>query len=171
MKKSSNFWQFLCNLVPGALEMEYGFMKNGSTLLLVFILAIFIPSFLYIDELMLLSAFVVYVYAFFHARRLRKMDEEELKLKQDIFIWDEFTGSHTKDLPQEKMRKYTGIAALVLGVIGLFKMAEHILIDYAAIEKAHPIIAQLMDLTPDIIFSILIIVVGILLIRGKKENL
>lgn len=167
MSKGKKFWRFLCNLVPGALEMELGYMKNGFSLLLVFICCIFLGEFLRWSDLSFMLGILAWFFAFFHARNLKKLPEEEKR--EDCYIWDEFFGGKLPSIPNTSVRKWGGAIAIVAGVVSIIRGAMyHIPLDYL---WDNAWFSNALDFLPSAIGAMVVIIIGILLIRGKKESL
>ena len=65
-RKKNNFFTFIFSFCPGAAEMYMGFMKNGFSILAVFLAAVAALEGLRADFFLAVAA-LIYIFAFFHA--------------------------------------------------------------------------------------------------------
>lgn len=167
-KKKSRFLTFCFSLLPGAGEMYMGFMRMGVSLMLSFILVIMIPVALRLDELCAFGL-VVWVYGFFHANHLAGLSDEEFANVQDSYLFgmDFLTGGRGL---VNRYQKGVAVVLIVAGVLMLWNtltdMAYRFLpeVVYAAMRAAG-------NYAPRILIAVLIILIGIRMIRGRKEQL
>ena len=169
-RKKNGFFNFIFSFIPGCMEMYSGFMRNGVSIMLLFVSTIILVIVTELDWLSFLPI-VAYCYAFFHARSLSSVSADFYPGMQDVFIWDEFFGSNkTSDTGvSENGRKW--IAGILI-FIGGFSILEYII---SAIVPFIPAmywetLYPLVDNIPKVIVSIIIIVAGIVLICGKKKK-
>lgn len=172
-KKKSSFWTGIFSLMPGAVEMYYGFMKMGLSIMLIFFATIAITAFF---ESGILSFFIViaWFYGFFHARNFAGLTDEELLNIPDEYVIDvnRFFSSEqniklSSDIFKRKIVQYgiifVGITMLWQGVLGVFRC---IFPHYGAYYR----IFRLLDLVPRFVFSIAIVWFGCYLIQVKKDE-
>lgn len=167
-KKKNNVFTFFCSLLPGAAEMYTGFMKNGLSLMVIFFASFAVPAMLGVNDLFLCLAFITWFYGFFHARNLAAVEEETFLTLEDRYIWEEFTeGKPLRISDQTGHRWLAGI--LILAGLGIlwnnFRSMIYSLIPDRLWDELYPVVANI----PGTIFAILIILVGIRMIQGKKE--
>lgn len=169
-RKKGKFTTFICSLIPGAAEMYMGFMKQGISLMAIFILCFVIPSVLRVSDVFILFAVLVWFYSFFHARNLASCDEEIFKNLQDDYVWTAFiTGTGLK-ITHPAVRKWGAVALIVYGVTQLWYSISnwfYYLIPDRLWEEA----SMFVDDIPDVAVALVIIIVGCKLIAGKKEEL
>lgn len=169
-RKRGKFTTFICSLIPGAAEMYMGFMKQGISLMAIFILCFVIPSVLRVSDVFILFAVLVWFYSFFHARNLASSDEETFKTLQDDYVWTAFlTGTGLK-ITHPAVRKWGAVALIVYGVTQLWYSISnwfYYLIPDRIWEEA----SMFVDDVPEIAVALVIIIVGCKLIAGKKEEL
>lgn len=166
-KKKNNLFTFLCSFIPGATEMYMGFMKLGISLMGTFA---FVCALSAINELFFFLVPMIWAYGFFHARNLASTSEEEFRILQDHWIYEEF-GDLTLCRPEgNKCRKWAAAAMIFVGLSVLWKNLSGFL--YRLIPQSHwTTISPLINNFPETVLSILIILIGIRLIRGKKAAL
>lgn len=169
-KKKSGFWTFLFSLIPGAGEMYMGFMRMGVSLMGLF-WGIIALSFLTSTGFLVQVDVIVWFYSFFHAHNLRAMDDEDFYALEDHYLLP-------VDMDQEfwnkiTITKYRRILAGILilfGVAvlwnGLLDLLYWILPDYI-----WKYVSSISSYIPQFVLGIGIIAVGLLLIRGKKQEL
>ena len=145
----SKAFTFICSFLPGAAEMYLGLMKNGLTLMLAFFISFMLPSALRAGDIFIAFVFVVWFFGFFHARNIAGLSDDAFAALEDKYIWEEFTGS---------------------GVCVLWNNISDIVCRYipeAIWNDIYPILSGI----PGAVFAILIIVAGVMLIKGKKESI
>lgn len=174
-RKKSGFWLFIWSLMPGAGEMYMGFMKMGISLMLGFMGLIVITV---ITNLGALAIFPVtmWFYSFFHANNLASLDEESFRAIEDRYLFG-LDGLDSMEEWNSKMngKKKTLIAAvfILIGVIMLWNAVFSLLCDIFGWDNyiLGRIYYFMRDDVPRFVIGIAIIWVGVVMIRGKKENI
>ena len=161
---------FLCSLIPGAAEMYMGFMKNGISLMTIFILCFVIPSVLRVSDVFILFAVLVWFYSFFHAGNLAKCRDEEFQNLKDEYVWATFIEGKEIKITNPTLRKWGAIILIVYGVSQLWNNISGWI--YRLIpDHMWDVAAMFVDDIPQVLISIVIIIIGCKLIAGKKEEL
>jgi hypothetical protein len=169
IRKKSSFLTFMFSLFPGAGQMYMGFMKRGLSLMAMFFLCIFIPVWLRIG-LLFLALPIVWFYSFFDTHNLHSApDAEFYALKDDFILFPEIG----KDKSRIFQNKYRNVFAVVLIVIGVSILWTNI---YSLFKDALPdyirnAITSFNGNFPQLFIGLIIILLGIYLIRGKKREL
>ena len=170
-KKKNKFFTFIFSLLPGAAEMYMGFMKNGLSMMVMFFIS-FVPMILFdYMEFMMLLSIVLWFYGFFHARNIAGLDDADFDQLEDKYIWEEFGDPKWKELDQKKIRKWGAIFLIIIGVAELWNYFFYDIVcrlipgDYW--NDIYPVVKDI----PMVVFAILFIILGIKMIRGKKEEL
>ena len=73
-RKKNGFFNFIFSFIPGCMEMYSGFMRNGVSIMLLFVSTIILVIVTELDWLSFLPI-VAYCYAFFHARSFVRSEE------------------------------------------------------------------------------------------------
>ena len=170
-KKKNKFFTFIFSLLPGAAEMYMGFMKNGLSMMIMFFIS-FVPMILFnaMEFIMLLSV-VLWFYGFFHARNIAGLEDADFEQFEDKYIWEEFGDLEWKESDQNRIRKWGAIFLIIIGVAALWDFFFYDIIcrlipgDYW--NDIYPVVKDI----PMVVFAILFIIIGIKMIRGKKEEL
>lgn len=165
----SKAFTFICSFLPGAAEMYLGFMKNGLTLMLAFFISFMLPTALGAGDMFIALVFVVWFYGFFHARNIATSDEATFAAMEDKYIWEEFIGSKIK-LDSVVANKWFAAILILIGACALWNNVLDIVCRYipeAIWNDIYPILSGI----PGAVFAILIIVAGVMLIKGKKESI
>ena len=169
-KKKNRFLTFCFSLMPGAAEMYMGFMRTGTELMLFFLGMIMIPSFLGLEGLSIL-AFVIWAYGFFHANHLASLSDEEFVQVED----NDILGMELFQKGKKKLQGNSrGIAVLliVLGIWLLWGTGVDMLWAYRVLpEYIYELLFTISDYVPRLTASVLIIVLGVHMIRGRKKEL
>ena len=169
-KRKNRFFTFIFSFLPGAAEMYMGFMRNGLSLMLLFVLS-FTPVFYFSTfEFLTVIGVVVWFFGFFHARNYASMDEQEFAAMTDLYIWEEFADIKAVRLSNNTAKKWVAAFLIVIGVAQLwmyFSDFIYHLIPDRYWEDLYPMIRNI----PQVIISILLIMIGVKMIAGKKKEL
>ncbi len=166
-KKKNKFLTFCFSCFPGAGEMYMGFMKMGVSLMMLFMLAVIVPSVLRLDVL-IPFAVVIWFYGFFHANHLRALSDEEFEQVEDVYLlgMDAVTGG--KNFVKKYQKWVAGILILA-GVMLLWNSATDLAFTmFPAIYKPMHMVGNYV---PRVLVAVIIIVAGISMIGGKKAQL
>lgn len=169
-QKRGRFLTFICSLIPGAAEMYMGFMKTGISLMTVFVLCFVVPSLLRVSDVFILFGMLVWFYSFFHARNLVVCNEEEFHALKDEYVWTAFLEGRGFQLTSPAIRKWGAAALIVYGVTLLWDTITH-WIYFLIPDSIWDEVSVIVDGVPQILVSLVIIVIGFKLIAGKKEEL
>ena len=170
-KKKSGFWTFIFSFMPGAAEMYMGFMKMGVSIMGLFLGLIIVGSF-FAQGIFLVIDVVVWFYGFFHAHNLRAMDDEDFYALEDTYLF--YVEEDGKKLWNNMVvSRYRKIAAAVLILMGVSILWNNILdlLYWLLPDIMQDFMYTISYRIPQVVLGIGIIAAGILLIRGKKEEL
>ena len=169
-QKKGKFFTFIFSFLPGAAEMHMGFMKQGVSLMALFLLSLVIPLSTNSLEILAMTAVVIWFYGFFHARNLAAMPEAEFMELSDTFIWEGFLEERIFRISNSALRKWGAAILIVFGAVLLWENFSSIIYnlipDYLWSEL-YPIINSV----PQVVIAVLIIVIGFRLMAGKKEEI
>lgn len=171
-KKKNRFLTFCFSLLPGAGEMYMGFMKAGLSLMLLFVFAIMIPTFLRLDELVVLAV-VVWFYSFFHANHLASLNDEEFAKVEDEYLYGLDTLSGGKDFVA-KYRKWVAVLLILVGALLLWNSVMDLLRDLLRNmlpSALYSVLNRVGYFIPRVLAAVLIIVAGGKMIGGRKQQL
>ncbi len=175
IRKKTGFWTFIFSLIPGAGEMYLGFFKQGISLMLLFFAAVTISSFNGGTGVFIMLLPVIWFYGFFHVHNLASLPDEEFYALEDSYLWDSAQGSLLNGLPQvltaRKGQRIVGILFVLIGLSSLWNVLRSFLYRYLDEAFYTDYIRPLLDNIPRALIGILIILVGIWLITGKKKEL
>lgn len=158
-RKKNRFLTFLCSLIPGAGELYMGFMKMGLSLLILFMGTIMFAVFTNINELIFV-AIIIWIYSFFHANNLAGVPDNEFMNLEDDYIF------HAETQISQNIQKLIAGLLIFFGVILLGESFIRMLPDFLQ-EYLSPILRYL----PRMAVAVILILLGIKLIQGKKEVL
>lgn len=167
-KKRNGFWTFCFSFVPGCAEMYWGFMQAGMSLLLPFVGVIFLAYFFSTDELMFVDV-VIYIYAFFHARNMAHMTEEEVRATEDGSV-NLFAGLgiNAGMLKKRQTAKLGGFLMIVYGVYELLVMLYR---STPFPDWLNYYFRNFLHSFPKGATAVVLIILGVKLIAGKKQEL
>ncbi len=157
--------------MPGCGQLYMGFMKRGLSMLLLFAVAVFVASILNMGELAMLII-VIWFYAFFDAINLGWLDPERFAQIEDSYLC--FDDDALKNIFKTRngFTKYAGIGLVVFGAAVLWENTVSRIIDvvYDYNIFAYEMLWTVNRMLPRIAVSILVIVLGIKMIKAKKEE-
>ena len=142
--------------------MYFGLYRQGVSLMLCFWALFILPMLLQISALSLL-ALVLWFYSFLHTHNLRSMPLEELCQLEDCYIWENLSMNFRWN------QKYQRIAAVVLIVLGCFLLWEN-LFSWLGWYLSGPL-SNLVYRLPRIALGVLVLLLGVWLITGKKREM
>ena len=170
-QKKNKFFTFLFSFMPGAAEMYMGFMKNGVSLMALFMATLMVPIVLHHSfEWLFLIAIVVWFYAFFHARNLAALPAENFNALEDSFIWEGLMEEKSMKISNPTLRKWGAAVLIVLGATLLWENFSSII--YNLIPNRYwDTLYPMVNRVPQIVIAMLIIIIGLKLMAGKKEEI
>ncbi len=169
-KKKNRFFTFIFSFMPGAAEMYMGFMKNGFSLMLFFLIP-FALIVIYggLDFLMPIGV-VMWFYGFFHAINYAGMDDQSFDAAKDRYIWEEFSDLDFSKVSARTARKWIAVTLIVVGAALIWDYFSGIL--YRLIPEGYwDDIYPALSNIPQVVISVLMVIVGIRMIIGKKKEL
>lgn len=168
-QKKSRFWTFCFSFIPGAGEMYMGFMKMGLSLMTTFIGIIAVATILELGPVMFLGV-IAWFYSFFHVHNLASMTDEEFYAVKDEYLFHIMDDKKQGRAFIKSYRKIIAIVLIVLGAVltwkGLFYMVRGWMPDWM-----YYTIQNVGHRLPQLVVGVAIIVLGVFMIRGKKEEL
>ncbi len=171
IKKRSKFWTVIFSFLPGAGHMYMGFMQMGLSLMSLFFGVIFFAMmFNFLPLLFVLP--LIMCYSFFHCIALMGADDESFAKEEDrflLFFPQLLTGfgSIGANLFQKRRPLIGGILILMGIYMFLWQLPNFLNMNDFIYRNFYSV----MSAIPQILFNLAIIVVGFLLIRGKKNAL
>ncbi|WP_026664929.1 hypothetical protein [Butyrivibrio sp. FC2001] len=177
-QQKRGLFNFLCAFMPGASEMNMGFMKMGLSIMAVFVISFGLIPLLSLNDIFMVVPMIMWFYGFFHARNLTHSAPEVFASLKDDFFWNELVTGKAINIKSETLRKCGAWALIVMGVLMLWNIVWDPISDYLQYlmyEQEHGRIAgyiyQLVYSFPKCVVGALIIVIGVKLILGKKQQL
>lgn len=174
-RKKNSFFTFVFSFCPGAAEMYMGFMKSGFSLLVAFITPILIAAILYGGDYFAILSAIVYVFSFFHARNIATAPEEQFAQIEDRYIWEEFMSEKSVVVSSKIYKKWGAVALILAGISGIWysfrNVFSEILHCFAMTEQERILAERMISSVPRLAFSVFVIVMGVMLVRGKKKEL
>ncbi len=159
-RKKSKFLTFIFSLLPGAGEMYMGFMKMGVSLMAEFFGIIFLATVTEVSQLLLIDI-ILWFYAFFHVHSIAGASDEEFSRLEDKYLiplYESNLGRQSK-----MMRRFCSIVLIVLGAFMLWNMGIKMLGSILYLPG--------VEYVPKVLVAVGLILLGIVMIQGKKEAL
>lgn len=172
--KKNKFFTFCFSLIPGAGEMYLGFYKMGISLMALFSALWFIVGYLNVSSTMLFLP-VIWFYSFFHVHNLNALPDEEFYALEDDWFLPMGEDNYGFKEWVEKHRKLIAGVLILFGISILWSNITGFLYDFVELLPFSNSISSFVYRSgraiPQAVIALLIIVVGIKLIRNKKEHL
>lgn len=166
-KQKNKVWNFIFSCLPGAGHMYLGFMKLGVSLMILFFGTIGVAAWLNFDMLLFILP-VLWFYSFFDSINKNSLPQEDFDKLEDEFIWG-------KDIEFNFINKRSvrSFCSLLLIVVGLIMLINNVwsVFAYYVNDELYWMIEYAISRSYQIIFAIVIIVLGIKLITGKKKEI
>lgn len=166
-KQKNKFWNFIFSCLPGAGHMYLGFMKMGVSLMLLFFGIIGFAGWMNFDMLLFLLP-VLWFYSFFDSLNKNSVSPEAFDKLEDEFIWGK--DIEFNFINKRSVRSFCSFLLIVVGLIMLVNNVWSILAYYVN-NELYWLIEYAINRSYQIIFAIVIIVLGIKLITGKKKEI
>ena len=176
--KRNTILTFICSLIPGAGQMYQGYMKRGLSLVLIFMLPLFVGYFL---PPVIAFAAVAYMYSFFDSMNLHSRLKETGAVTYTEPEDDEFV-VHLDWLEQSELKTLLdgrhhllGWALIAAGVAALYQSLIRPILE-AILETMHfegpaaNAIWSIMHRLPNLVMAGVLVCGGLWLIRGPKKK-
>ena len=167
-KKRNGFWTFCFSFVPGCAEMYWGYLQMGMSLLLPFMLLIMMAALLSMEEILFLDV-IVYVYAFFHARNMAHMSEEEVSQTSDAPV--HILEGIVQPMDIIRSKKASLAAGILLIVFGVYSLLKNLYRMIPMSDFLNSIFSGILNFVPQAAAAVAVILLGLWLISGKKREL
>ena len=167
-KKGNGFIRFVFSLLPGAGEMYMGFMKMGVSLMGTFFAIIMLASILQLGPVVLIGV-IVWFYGFFHVHNLASLPDDKFAAVSDDYLINGGQNGNGREFVQ-KYKKVIAILLIVCGAVILWNGFTELMTDYLP-QYVSDIMNEAGKLIPRTAAGVAVIVLGILMIRGKAAEL
>lgn len=169
-KKKNKFWTLCFSLIPGAGQMYMGLMKRGLGLMTLFFGICGLAVWANMGPLLLLAA-VAWFYSFFDVWNIRALPEEQFAQLEDDYVFHLEDGRGLFYLLFQKYRKITALGLIIIGASALLRCLNS-WIGWLLPDRLYNPFSYLFGYQmPQVIFSVIVIIIGLALIKGKKEQL
>lgn len=162
----SKFLTFIFSLMPGAGQMYLGLMNRGASMMGAFFGIIALATVLHFEAILFILP-ILWFYSFFECINKWSLTVEELSYLDDKMI---FNLKLSDDLNMKKFfssqNVFAGGIVVFIGVTLLYNTLVKDLI--WRLDKYLPGIRIIADKLPALVISIIIILIGLRLISGKK---
>ncbi len=170
-KKKNKFFTLIFSMMFGAGQMYMGFMKQGVSIMAATAVIFFTGSWLNIGPVMFALP-VLWFYSFFDSINKMSLSDEKFQELEDQFL---FLPNSDHILIKKLYSKYETIIAMLLILIGVSVLGENVL-DYLSSQISNypqlfAFVNSLRWNASRILFAVVIIVIGVKMIIGKKTEL
>lgn len=170
-RKKNKYITLIFSFLPGAAEMYMGFMKNGLSLLVAFILPFMFTGIFYGADCLALISAIIYIMAFFHARNLAAASDDEFNSFDDRFFWEEFIDLKAENISADSYKRCTAFCLILIGICGMWSLFREQLLRVISYFPEYQYLKNIINSVPRFVFSVFVIVIGVMLIKGKKKEL
>ena len=173
IRKKSKFFTFIFSMMFGAGHMYMGFMKEGISITTAAAIVIFTGSWLNIGPVLYVLP-VLWCYSFFDALNKRSMPDELFQTLEDHYL---FIENYDRNQLNKLLSKHSNSIAALLIIVGFSILGENFLsyiadiVDTSFGDRFYSFVNSLRWDLPRLIFSGIIIYIGVRLIVGKKKEL
>ncbi len=168
IKKKSRFLTFCFSCMPGAGHMYMGFMKQGISLMVGFFAFIALADMLSMN-IMGFAAMIWWFASFFDANNKSALSDDEFySLEDNCFFGDD---SGLNKLFKGKQRLIVAGVFIFVGISALWRNIMDVIYAFIPDNYKHTVWSFGVEKMPKFIFAIIIIIIGIWLIMGKKTEL
>lgn len=165
---------FLCSLIPGAGHMYIGFMKQGVSLMILFLFPILLEVYLGLSNMTLFLP-IIWFYSFFDLHNKRALDDREIQNLEDKYIFSGFESDEIIHQMKGKLRPIFAIVFVLLGSYSIYDIIMDIFPKWLKYNYSYTYEYDLFYLIltrlPHLLIAFVIIYLGYYLIRGKKREL
>ncbi len=171
MKKNS-FLTFIFAFFPGAGQMYHGYMKRGISFMSIFLLIVFIATFLNIETLTIFLP-IIFAVSFFDTFHIHNQTYDERQANADKYIIniEKLFGDEYKTFFKIKHRTF-GIALIWFGIFLIFNSTVFPIISKLAYSLDLWWLDNIMGNIPTLVVSVLVIFIGTKMLKStsKKVN-
>ena len=170
MKRKSGFLTFCLAFCPGAGQMYQGYMKRGTSLVVLFMLIIMLGTLLNMTPVALF-ALVVWMYSFFDTFNIRSRIIANEPMEPDAWLVDpaSLAGGNWKTLV-EKRHRVLGIALVAIGAYALYSnFIAPVLWGFVYAYELSWLATLLNSLTTTLV-AVVLIGFGVFLMRGPAAQ-
>jgi hypothetical protein len=173
IRKKNRFLTFLFSMAFGAGHMYMGFMKQGMSIMTAAVLIIVAGNWTRIG-IIFLALPVLWFYSFFDAINKMTLPDRIFQTLEDHYL---FLPTQENDPLKHIITKYERAIAIFLIFIGATVLCDNLL-DFIAEQMSRYVNTGLSDFIQSlrwngqkILFSVVIIIIGVRMITGKKREL
>ena len=166
-KQKNKILNFVFSCLPGAGHMYLGFMKLGVSLMILFFGIIGLAGWMNFDMLLFILP-VLWFYSFFDSLNKYSLSSDDFNKLEDEFIWGK--DIEFNFINKRSVRSFFSFLLIVIGLVMLVNNVWSILAFYVNTEL-YWLIEYAINRSYQIIFAIVIIILGIKLITGKKKEI
>ncbi len=170
IRKKKGFFTFIFSLWPGCGEMYLGFFKQGISLLGGSMLLCAISMFTETGVLMMALP-VLWFYSFCHVHNMTALSDEEFYALEDNYLFDLTDDSVKGFFQTAKAKTVIGVVLIIVGISALWNSIESILYNIIPGEFMDIYISPFFNYIPRVVIGAIVIVLGVMLIKGKKKEL
>lgn len=166
--RKSKFLTFCFALMPGAGQMYQGFLIRGTSIMLTFFAVIAFAVFVNMAELTIILP-VIWFYSFFDCMNKSSYTVDELSMIEDKMI----LGLKLDDTEFYKklVHQKNALLGWILMLLGVLILYNTIIRTFMwKLERYLPGISEAASKLPVLVLAIIIIMIGIRLIAGPKNN-
>ncbi len=170
------FFNFIFSLMPGASEMNMGFMKAGLSIMGAFLGSFMVMALLGLSDIFMVLPVILWFYAFFHARNLACCDPQTFMELEDDYFWNDFIDDRSTSLRSDNVRKWGSWILVIAGVMMLWNIVFNPVIDflqglmYDTGYFIYHVAYGFLSAVPRFVAALVILYFGFRMILGKKNE-
>lgn len=168
-QKKSRFWTFCFSFIPGVAEMYMGFMKMGLSLMAIFWGLIAIATVLELGPVMFV-ALIAWFYSFFHAQNIAHSPDDVFYALEDDYLIHVTDGESKGRDFVKTYRKIIAAVLIFIGIVLVWQSMMSLMWGFLP-DMVYSILRSFGYRLPRLVVGIAIIILGVVMIRGKKQEL
>ncbi len=172
--KKNKFFTFCFSLIPGAGEMYLGFYKMGISLMCIFGIMLAVTGVFNLAALSFILP-VIWFYSFFHVHNLNSLPDEEFYALDDHWIVPFDMDTFVFHDWVRKYRKFIAGIMILFGVSILWNIlndfTREMMWMFHIPDSVREAFYRTSNTIPQGVIAFLIIILGVKMIKHKKEDL
>jgi hypothetical protein len=166
--RKNGFLNFCFSLLPGAGQMYQGFMKRGVSIMTLFFGWLCVSTVFSVEELLFFIP-VIWFFGFFDSLHSNSLSDEARVQRKDAFLFVE--EGQLDRLAFRKLRIPAAVVLILFGGYSILCGGIRFLIERSYLYWDSGITKLVYDYLPNMVFSVVIILLGVYLIVGKKKEI
>ena len=170
-KKKRGFLLFCCSMIPGAGEMYMGFFKRGISIMALFWGIAAGAAWINLGPLLFVLP-VLWFYSFFWVHNMKSLSDEEFYSIADDYVLHFDDGKIKNAISGYQGRKWIAAILILIGASVIWgEISDWMISILSMLGIDAEYLWRFFNSVPQCAIAVLMILLGIRLIKGKKQQL